>query len=83
MHTTVESVHKNDVDNVIKLIYNTLLKNQRRTRFSIHQIINEELMKITKTTQSKLQHTDFDNLSFGKCFSDHMFSVSYKNEQMD
>ena len=38
-------------------------------------------MKITKTTQSKLQHTDFDNLSFGKCFSDHMFSVSYKNEQ--
>lgn len=26
MHTTVESAHKNDVDNVIKLIYSTLLK---------------------------------------------------------
>ena len=26
MHTTVESVHKDDVENVIKLIYNTLLK---------------------------------------------------------
>ena len=26
MHTTVESVHKDDVDNVIKLIYNALLK---------------------------------------------------------
>ena len=25
MHTTVEMVHKNDVENVIKLIYNTLL----------------------------------------------------------
>jgi putative aminopeptidase FrvX len=27
-HTTVESVHKDDVENVIKLIYNTLLKIQ-------------------------------------------------------
>ena len=26
MHTTVETVHKDDVENVIKLIYNTLLK---------------------------------------------------------
>jgi putative aminopeptidase FrvX len=26
MHTTVESVHKDDVENVIKLIYNALLK---------------------------------------------------------
>ena len=25
MHTTVEMVHKNDVENVIKLIYNTIL----------------------------------------------------------
>jgi len=38
-------------------------------------------MKITKTPQSKIAQTDFDNLSFGKCFSDHMFSVSFKNEQ--
>jgi putative aminopeptidase FrvX len=26
MHTTVESVHKDDVDNVIKLIYETLVQ---------------------------------------------------------
>ena len=26
MHTTVETVHKDDVENVIKLTYNTLLK---------------------------------------------------------
>ena len=26
MHTTVESVHKDDVENVIKLIYNALIK---------------------------------------------------------
>jgi branched-chain amino acid aminotransferase len=38
-------------------------------------------MIITKTPQSKIAQTDFDNLSFGKCFSDHMFSVSFKNEK--
>ena len=38
-------------------------------------------MKITKIPQSKIAQTDFDNLSFGKCFSDHMFSVSFKNDQ--
>ena len=38
-------------------------------------------MKITKTIQSKIENTDFDNLSFGKCFSDHMFSISYKNNK--
>lgn len=38
-------------------------------------------MKITKTQQSKIEQIDFDNLSFGKCFSDHMFSVSFKNQK--
>ena len=38
-------------------------------------------MKITKTIQSKIENIDFDNLSFGKCFSDHMFSISYKNNK--
>jgi len=38
-------------------------------------------LKITKTIQSKIENTDFDNLSFGKCFSDHMFSISYKNNK--
>ena len=38
-------------------------------------------MKITRTIQSKIENIDFDNLSFGKCFSDHMFSISYKNNE--
>ena len=33
MHTTVEMVHRNDVENVIKLIYETLIKYQRRRNF--------------------------------------------------
>ena len=40
-------------------------------------------MKITKIKQSKIDQIDFDNLSFGKCFSDHMLSVSYKNQQWE
>lgn len=36
-------------------------------------------MNITKTTHSKLPSTDFDNLSFGKSFSDHMFTANYMN----
>ena len=36
-------------------------------------------MNITKTTQSRLKETNFNNLSFGKCFSDHMFSAKYRN----
>ena len=38
-------------------------------------------MKITKTIQSKIEEIDFDNLSFGKYFSDHMFSMSFKNNE--
>ena len=38
-------------------------------------------MKITKTTHSKLANTDFDNLSFGKSFSDHMFIANFKDGQ--
>ena len=40
-----------------------------------------KLMQITKTIQSKIEQIDFDNLSFGKCFSDHMFSISFKNNE--
>ena len=39
------------------------------------------MLKITRTIQSKIENIDFDNLSFGKCFSDHMFSISYKNNE--
>lgn len=34
-------------------------------------------INITKTTKSKLQETDFDNLAFGHILSDHMFIVDY------
>ena len=34
MHTTVEMVHRNDVENVIKLIYNTVLDIKNGEDFS-------------------------------------------------
>jgi branched-chain amino acid aminotransferase len=34
-------------------------------------------IKITKTPHSRLTETDFDNLPFGKVFSDHMFMADY------
>ena len=34
MHTTVEMVHREDVENVIKLIYETLLKIENNETFS-------------------------------------------------
>jgi len=34
MHTTVEMVHKSDVENVIKLIYETLLNIENNHDFS-------------------------------------------------
>jgi len=34
-------------------------------------------IKITKTTNSRLQQTDFNHLPFGKTFSDHMFVADY------
>ena len=37
MHTTVEMVHKNDVESVIKLIYNTLLNIENNEDFSYFQ----------------------------------------------
>ena len=36
-------------------------------------------IKITKTKNSKLQTIDFENLGFGKVFSDHMLICDYKN----
>jgi len=36
-------------------------------------------INITKTTASKLQNTDFDNLAFGQVFSDHMLVCDFKN----
>ena len=36
-------------------------------------------IKITKAKTSKLPQIDFDNLPFGKTFSDHMFTADYEN----
>ncbi len=36
-------------------------------------------IKISKTTQSRINECDFNNIEFGKLFSDHMFRVDYKD----
>src|ERR1700733_6135749 len=36
-------------------------------------------IKITKTTNSRLAQTDFNNLQFGHTFSDHMFVADYED----
>ena len=38
-------------------------------------------MIITKISNSKIKEIDFENLSFGKYFSDHMFIMSFKNNE--
>ncbi len=44
-------------------------------------MINDSKYKIdiTKVTQSKIKDVDFDNLSFGSVFTDHMLVCNYKN----
>jgi branched-chain amino acid aminotransferase len=36
-------------------------------------------IKITKTSDSRLESVDFDNIPFGRVFSDHMFVADYAN----
>lgn len=36
-------------------------------------------IKITRTTNSRLDSVDFNNIPFGRIFSDHMFLADYKN----
>jgi branched-chain amino acid aminotransferase len=36
-------------------------------------------IKINKNTQSRINLCDFNNIEFGKIFSDHMFRVDYEN----
>ena len=36
-------------------------------------------IRITKTQNSRLQEVDFDNIPFGRVFSDHMFVMDYKD----
>lgn len=40
-------------------------------------MIQQDTIKITRTTQSKLQSVDWNNLPFGKVFSDHMLVMDY------
>jgi branched-chain amino acid aminotransferase len=39
----------------------------------------KEMIEVTKTKTSKLKDVDFDNLSFGNVFSDHMLVSDYEN----
>ena len=36
-------------------------------------------IEITKVEKTRINDVDFDNLSFGKIFSDHMLICTYKN----
>lgn len=36
-------------------------------------------IKITKTDNSRINEVDFDNIPFGKVFSDHMFTMDFKD----
>ncbi|HLI91990.1 MAG TPA: hypothetical protein VKU83_00180, partial [Puia sp.] len=38
-------------------------------------------IQVTKTTRSRLSEIDFNNLPFGKYFTDHMLEVDYANGQ--
>lgn len=40
-------------------------------------------MRITKTSKSRKHEVNYDDLGFGKHFSDHMFSCEYKNNKWD
>ena len=36
-------------------------------------------MRVTKVSKSKINEINFDNLPFGKYFTDHMLEVDYEN----
>lgn len=44
-----------------------------------HKVTDTSNISITKTGNSRLSDTDFENLPFGKTFSDHMFIADYKD----
>jgi len=41
----------------------------------------KDMIEVTKTKTSKINDVDFDNLSFGSVFSDHMLVCDYENEK--
>ncbi len=44
-------------------------------------IATTSTIEITKTSESRLKGVEWDNLGFGKIFSDHMAVVEYSNGQ--
>jgi len=38
-------------------------------------------VKVEKISKSRIDEVDFDHLTFGKIFSDHMFFIDYKNNE--
>lgn len=43
----------------------------------------KDLIEVTKTKASKIKDIDFDNLTFGSTFSDHMLVSNYENGQWE
>ena len=43
----------------------------------------KNLIEVTKTKTSKIKDVDFDNLSFGSIFSDHMLISNYENGEWE
>ena len=43
----------------------------------------KDLIEVTKTKTSKINEVDFNNLSFGSTFSDHMLVCDYNNESWE
>jgi len=46
-------------------------------------MIDTETINITPTTHSRLEGLNFDELEFGKTFSDHMFIMEYRNDKWE
>ncbi len=44
-------------------------------------IISEPLFDIEKVRESRIADIDFDNLPFGRVFSDHMFVMNFRDGQ--
>ena len=49
------------------------------THIASAEIKNTPAMKLIKVKKSRVEEIDFNNIPFGKIFSDHMFVVDYKN----
>ena len=45
----------------------------------IHMLQDTLSVKVTRTTHSRLTEVDWNNLPFGKIFSDHMLVMDYKD----